>query len=291
MESYPDDWHETADKIVSKPGKVLVLGGPDTGKTSFCRFLANKGIDSGLRVGVIDADVGQSHIGPPTTIGLGLVERKIGSLSESELIALHFVGSTSPAREVGSMVSGTQSMVAEATNKGLELIILDSTGLIEGKTAMRLKRAKIELVSPDHTVALQKVNELEGLLSLPAARDRIIHRLVVPKWVEPKSKSRRRSFRRNAWQEYFRDASLLSLPLDSLNISVKNRCKTWSDLVNCVVGLGERGGAVKVGLLRELNPEGDAVSVLAPLGEPENIVSLTVGSAKVNIETVNPKSK
>ena len=41
---------------------VLVIGATDVGKSTFCRFLIERGVTSKLRVGFVDADVGQSQI-------------------------------------------------------------------------------------------------------------------------------------------------------------------------------------------------------------------------------------
>src|SRR3989442_7161458 len=52
---------------------TLILGTSDTGKTSLTARLAGALAARGERVAVVDADVGQSEIGPPTTVGLGHV--------------------------------------------------------------------------------------------------------------------------------------------------------------------------------------------------------------------------
>ncbi len=283
MGSYPDDWRKTAGAIVSRPGTVFVLGGPDTGKTTFCTFLANLGVKHGLRVGIVDADIGQSHIGPPTTIGLGLVDRKIRGLPEAELLSLYFVGSVSPALAVESMISGTHRMVAEARRRRLPLVLVDSTGLIRGAAAGRLKSATIDLVWPEYIVALQKADELEYVLSLPVVRERFVHTLAAPKSVEAKSKSRRRLFRRSAWERYLKDAVLVSLDMDRLDVQFRGPQKSLFELTNVVVGLQDRSGRVRVGALRKVDETDRTLAVLAPPCEVKEITSLIVGSAKVDI--------
>ena len=64
------DWENLARKVVQPQQIVLVIGATDVGKSTFCRFLIERGVTSKLKVGFVDADVGQSQIGPPTTIGL-----------------------------------------------------------------------------------------------------------------------------------------------------------------------------------------------------------------------------
>ncbi|MGH7279683.1 MAG: Clp1/GlmU family protein, partial [Candidatus Rokuibacteriota bacterium] len=54
---------------------TLVVGESEAGKTSLVAALGNALIARGLSVAVVDADVGQSEIGPPATVGLGRVTR------------------------------------------------------------------------------------------------------------------------------------------------------------------------------------------------------------------------
>ena len=73
---------------------MLILGTSDTGKTSLTAQLAGALAARGERVAVVDADVGQSEIGPPTTVGLGRVTGPLGRLADAEVLALEFVGDT-----------------------------------------------------------------------------------------------------------------------------------------------------------------------------------------------------
>ncbi|MGB9618976.1 MAG: Clp1/GlmU family protein, partial [Armatimonadota bacterium] len=81
MEITPE-WQPAIAEIVASPGVAMVIGGVDAGKTNFCVQLANAGVEAGLPTAVVDADVGQSEIGAPGTIGMGLVENCIETLSE-----------------------------------------------------------------------------------------------------------------------------------------------------------------------------------------------------------------
>jgi len=75
---------------------VEVLEGVDTGKSGLTTYLMNRLLGEGFRVGVIDTDIGQSDIGPPTTMGLALPDREYPLLTMLRPQALYFVGLTSP---------------------------------------------------------------------------------------------------------------------------------------------------------------------------------------------------
>ena len=83
------DWADnTAQQLLSKDliqkGICLILGAADTGKTTLAAALATYAAKSGP-VGIIDADIGQSRIGPPTTVGWALIE---GSKTSNKAIGL-----------------------------------------------------------------------------------------------------------------------------------------------------------------------------------------------------------
>jgi len=79
-----------------KPLTLFMLGGVDVGKTYVVTALANRFFEYGLTVAVVDADVGQSDIGPPCCVGMGVLTSAITQLSEVPLQSLYFVGNTSP---------------------------------------------------------------------------------------------------------------------------------------------------------------------------------------------------
>ena len=64
---------------------LLMLGGVDVGKTCTVTSIAIRFYEQGLKVAVVDADGGQSDIGPPCCIGMGILEKRIRKLSEVPL--------------------------------------------------------------------------------------------------------------------------------------------------------------------------------------------------------------
>ena len=121
-------WKSVAMKLVqmaeTKKGfAILVVGNSDAGKTTFCTFLANTCIDAGIVPCIIDADVGQSDLAPPGTIGTASLKSQMTDLRnlETPKTGFGFVGSISPA--------------------GFEDVIIN-----RAKTAMQ---AQCQLASPD----------------------------------------------------------------------------------------------------------------------------------------------
>ena len=216
------DWDHLARKVVQRQQIALVIGATDVGKSTFCRFLIERGTSSGLRVGFVDADVGQSQIGPPTTIGLKVFapDDPMERLAEIDggPDALYFVGWASPERHLLQCVAGTRLMVDAALKTGIDFIVVDTTGYIEGDTAVVLKQHKIELVKPTHLICLHRSRELDTIVRPFEGNDTIqIHRLLPHKSVRSKSDEYRRKYRESSFARYFSDCVQEMLPFDQIS--------------------------------------------------------------------------
>ena len=213
-------WEGHISEILSSPGVTVVVGAVDTGKSSFCSLLANSALKSGIRTAVVDGDLGQSEIGPPTTIGLGLVESKIYALGDLKPRSIYFVGSTSPVGHLLSSVVGVKTLADKAVSLGRELVIVDTTGLVSGIIGRKLKTSKIELLRPRHIVALQRVGEAEHFLRFfDAWEGCTIHRLPIAAGVRLKTQVLRTQRRAVKFREFFHSAEVKTLMMDGLATS------------------------------------------------------------------------
>lgn len=166
MDDFEATHASTIDSLASQPGRVFVVGGVDSGKTTFTMRLAKAGIEAGHSVAIVDADLGQSTIGPPGTVGLKVV----GSADELQEPftpdAMSFVGSMSPRGHVLPLVTGTAKLVMRAIELGARLIVVDTSGLIDGVAGQMLKLTKAELCRPHRAVALSHGGELEPIVGV-----------------------------------------------------------------------------------------------------------------------------
>ncbi len=148
---------ETLDFIDPKSliGKrlVVVIGPTDVGKSSFIKRVYNE-LCRKIRVFVLDADVGQSDIGPPCTIALGTGERPVDSLSQLDIVSLHFYGFLTPASDTGDFLWGVGRMLARARSYRPDLILVNTTGWVDGYRAFSLKASKVSLLGPDLVVVV-----------------------------------------------------------------------------------------------------------------------------------------
>ena len=161
--------HEEAfERLLGAPGVVFLVGAIDTGKTTFGIELLRRAQAAGVPAALVDADIGQSTVGPPTTVGLKLTSGSGQITSESVRApdALAFVGSITPRGHLLTLVTATAKLSFHARELGCRLVIVDTTGFLSGVNAQRLKFAKMELIRPDHLVAFSRGGELEPILGI-----------------------------------------------------------------------------------------------------------------------------
>ncbi|HEX6146768.1 MAG TPA: Clp1/GlmU family protein [Acidimicrobiia bacterium] len=160
-----DTTHDAIAREVSRSGLAMLMGSVDTGKTTLALQSARLAIGAGRTVALVDADVGNSTVGPPACVGLKVLR----TLEDIEDVhtpdRLHFVGTITPARLVLQQVVATVAMVDKARALA-DLVILDTTAVVSGVAGETLKYHKAELCRPDKVVALQRGGEMEPVVGM-----------------------------------------------------------------------------------------------------------------------------
>jgi polynucleotide 5'-kinase involved in rRNA processing len=211
-EPYPREWTEFLDSgRLSRGETAMVIGGTDTGKSTLCLLMANRSLGNGT-VQVLDGDVGQSDIGPPTTVGLGRLSRPVLRLSDAELVNASFLGNTSPAYCLRELVEGTKEMANLGRTMGGAMIV-DTTGLVTGSLGEHLTKELVRVAEPDELVLLQRGDELQYL-----AETGINLQHLPPLCGARKDLGARRAFRRSRFLGLFGQASPISYDLSRLKI-------------------------------------------------------------------------
>ena len=205
VNAYPE-WEETVTALVESGGTLMLLGGTDVGKTTFTRLLVNRAVEAGHRVAIVDADVGQSEIGPPTCVGLAFAEAPVLALSDLTPHALAFVGSASP---VGYLLEHAAAVKRLAEQAASPFLVVDTCGYLHGSGARRLHQATFDLLSPGHVVALQRRNELDPILAPMRRRDGCrIHTPPVPPVIGRKPPAFRAQRRAMRFAAHFQNAQM-----------------------------------------------------------------------------------
>ena len=257
---------------------TLILGPSDTGKTSLTAQLASALAARGERVAVVDADVGQSEIGPPTTVGLGRVTGALGRLGDAHVWALEFVGDTSPVRYIRETAEATGRLVRKALAAGYDRVLVDTGGLVEGPLGLALKRAKIRAADPDLVLVLQRRDESEPIARAleSGARPRVVRLAPSPAAVR-RTATRRREHRERMLREYFAQAATLTLSAARVPLRDRRGQPLTDAAPGLLVGvLGADGETLGIGRVRTFEAARDRLVVDTPV-PADRIASLVAG--------------
>ena len=159
------DHTQLAATIANQGGVVMLIGAPDTGKSTLAREILRQSIAKGKAAALVDADVAQSTVGPPGCVGLKWIRTSDDLTNISEADALRFVGSTNPSRLVLQMVLATAALVEQARAEA-DLVLIDTTGAVSGVVGQTLKYHKVETCHPELVVGLQRGAELEPIIGM-----------------------------------------------------------------------------------------------------------------------------
>ena len=280
--------------ILNDPGIAVMLGDADVGKTTTATAIANAAVRVGYRTVVVDTDIGQSDIGPPATVGLALACRPVLQMDQLPAAAAFFVGDTQPQFVYRYLVEGAVRSVAWARRRGAEVIVVDTTGWVEGSAAVAAKARKILGIGPRHVVALQRSGELEPILArLPEGT--IVHRLCASFRARARSREMRRIARVHRFRQYFASArrhvvDLAAFPADRPAVYAGRHIPQarmlaeipGSALRHLLVGLVDQDGwLAAVGSIIETTPAAQAVAIAAPLRSLAGVSGLQWGVLRV----------
>jgi polynucleotide 5'-hydroxyl-kinase GRC3/NOL9 len=195
----------------------MIVGAIDVGKTSFCAYLANMGLRKKLRVTFVDADLGQSDLGPPSTIGYSQITRAIRDPFEVEAEGIRFIGVTSPSGALSEVISGITRMTEKALKLGVDLLIVNTDGWIEGEDAVRYKLGLVKRIKPNLLIGIQEQSELTFLLgALPEIPSIAVESSPA---VRKRDREERKLLRELGYKKYLKGATVQSFPLNWVKVS------------------------------------------------------------------------
>lgn len=250
---YGDGLSRALSKLPER-SRIVVIGQPDTGKSTFVALLARHFHRFSRRVAVVDTDVGQADLGPPGFVSYGFLEDHVGpaehegqeryggrykqceqcqgqeglsrqpaSLRGVMRQGSYLVGSTSPYGRHLPVVTGAEACVRYAEKAGADIILVDTSGLVSPRVGVQLKCAKACAIQPHLIIALSAPGtgpllDNLGLLGFDVVR------LMPGLHVRAKTTVQRRENRVGGWNRYLHGA--LSFPLELSSVRV---CPWWGE--------------------------------------------------------------
>ena len=261
----PQQWWDAIDALErsEKPVVAPIVGGTDTGKTTMTTFLGNTLLKKKVKVAVVDADVGQSDIGPPCSIAMGVLNRPVTSISELEVEDAYFVGATTPSAYPHRVVAGVKLMVERALSLGSEIVLVDTPGWVLGRRARELNITLIYALQPSIVIALQEREEAEGILrTFTHSKIRVLRLPAIEAY--KRDRETRKFLRERAYRQHLSGGKLVTLDANKVSLAyttlfsgepltpeaIKNISKTLNldftyievaaDVVNVILPEGEK---------------------------------------------------
>jgi polynucleotide 5'-hydroxyl-kinase GRC3/NOL9 len=251
----PASWRLAAAALNEmREGKVIILGPTDVGKSTLCVYLANKLYECGRNLRIIDADIGQTDLGPPTTIGRAVLTQSIASLQDLNPDRRLFIGHISPDTVKRKLINGIQSLSPKSEKS---LTIINTDGWITDVDAIAYKMDLVAEVNPDLILGLAFANELQPIL---AAVHTHSMKIDPAKAVLERSSIDRRSIRTDGYRRFLEGAVTSRIGLGNVQLSFPHHLGpsvlTRNRLRNLIVGILDGAGyLIQIGILIDIERE------------------------------------
>jgi polynucleotide 5'-hydroxyl-kinase GRC3/NOL9 len=269
--------------LASIRGVVLVIGAPNTGKSTFARYLFNRLRAEGRKTAYLDGDPGQSELSPPTTMTATFHPEGVWDRKKQVEVWRFFIGSTSPRGHMLASLVGAARLCKVVFDKGAECLVYDTSGLVDPtKGGAALKEAKINLLKADYVFAIQSGEELEYLLRpLRRSQKTELVELSSSPAVRSRNQRERQQHRSRQYVRYFGEGNTLWL--------------YWPDYavfpaphfaLNRILALEDSHGLViELGIVIEIDRQKHRVDLLTPGDPTDGLDSLRIGDVAVDPKT------
>jgi len=210
----PASWEKACNTTLAfdeKPLIVVVMGEADSGKTSFCTYLANTALREERRVAIIDADLGQSDIGPPSTIGFCCLTLPISDLFLLKAENAYFIGTTTPSGALNKVIDKLAKMKDESLKEAVDFLVINTDGWVLGEEAVQYKLRLVRRIAPSVVVGIQQKDELTPILTnLKGIR---VLSIESPPAIKKRDREKRKILRELSYKKYLKGAKVQSFPL------------------------------------------------------------------------------
>lgn len=283
----PLSWREAGSALVElAEGIVVVIGGADTGKTTLCTYLSNFLILKNRQVAVVDADIGQTDLGPPTTMAAGEVTANVVNLSEVRPSERLFIGLTSPGLAKGKVIRSVKRLVDYHTKPGT-IVIVNTDGWIAESEAVLYKIQMLDELEPGITLGIGG-SETSPILQ---AGNRTTLLVGSPDTIKERTRVDRRELRSLGYRKYLAGASLKTFRIDGVKLRC---CLTPEDLVldrvpraqlgnlkDAIVGFLDADDFLhEIGILKEVVPSARMVRIWSRISNTPS--KIEIGDVKLN---------
>ena len=249
----PTSWKSAAEALVDiRQGRVMIIGTTDVGKSTLSTYLTNSLLSQKIAITMVDGDVGQADIGPPTTIGRAVPTGYVSSLVDLKPEELVFIGHITPSPVEAKLIAGVDRLLGSETQS---LTIINTDGWVLDPEAITYKIKMIEAIKPDIVLGISVGDEIQSILSGSRARSLSVE---APQNILVRSRSDRREIRTAGYRRFLEGGKTRTYSLHDIALRLPDGIKRSNmqkdtALRSLIVGmLDERSFLVQIGVLLEL---------------------------------------
>ena len=271
-------WRSVAEKVYALTAckktttTVMLIGDTDTGKSTLAIYLANMAISRGLVPIVIDGDIGQGDLAPPTAIGAAVLSKQVVDLRDvsTNNNLFEFLGSISPIGFEGLIARKLRSIL-DRTSPLANVCIVNTDGYVRND-GLQYKAMIAEELHPDVIICL---GEDVLLLLLDRLKIKSYHHILhaSPSNQAYKSRFERLSRRLDQFLRYVGNGSYtvnlsqvkfdymnnLFLPSDPFQPPIKQL--EPENMVGMFVGLSSNDNVLGFGVIINVSPDNGILQI------------------------------
>jgi polynucleotide 5'-hydroxyl-kinase GRC3/NOL9 len=251
---------------------IMLVGDTDTGKSTLSLYLANMAIRNGLIPSIIDGDIGQGDLAPPTAIGAAVLSKQLVDLRDVNASQFEFIGGISPIGFESLIAKKLRSILDRIRTSSLaNLCIVNTDGYVRN-SGLQYKAMIAEELQPDAVICLgenvelfdrQRQHEAVSYQILSARRSSQVY----------KSRFERLNRRLDQFLRFVGHGSSMA-KLSNIKFDYMNELISPTDLFNQLpskrrletesmrgmfVGLGSNGSVMGFGIIINVNLENNII--------------------------------
>lgn len=278
----PGSWKEASTIVQQTRGTIVILGNVDSGKSTLSTLLANESISANLTVGIVDGDIGQADLGPPTTISGASVKNPIYDLQNVTTDASFFVGDTSPENVQGRVWAGLKAIRSRLSSA--DVVLVNTDGWLEGDNALNYKQGIFDRLQPNLVLAIDdEGDQHQALNRLIDSQKRTVIRLATSEFARQRTRDERKRAREMGYMRFLKGSNHQELRLNRVSIRRFDSQQSLLELPSrdrlkgVLSGLLDQDGML-IGVCRILDADAYRIRIETGVRELESVRTLELGS-------------
>ena len=167
---------------------------------------------------IIDADVGQADIGPPTTTSRSTVSGNVFSLRELKPEKAYFIGATSPSSVEEKHIQSIRRLSQDIRDSDT-ITIVNTDGWIREERAVEHKLQLLTTLRPDLILGLSTDHVLEPILDLQKIP---VLQLEASKIARTRTREERKKTREEGYKRFLQNSSEREFKLNKVKLRMYN---------------------------------------------------------------------